>query len=192
MKTSRVLVLGAAGMAAGCGGETVPDAQPGPCWPLEATEGGEATLGTGDVLWEPMPDELSIVKNASQSDPFIRLHSRIRGMPPGDRDDPFDPTNPRTKVSAELPALGIMLGVMCPASLGYVPAPDEDGAFDLQRSLRIGFGSYPIADLDGQQIKLTLEVVGSNKLYARSEKTVTIDVPPAPMDAGVDAMPDAP
>ena len=44
---ARPALDGAAGILAGvlgCGGETTPDAATGPCWPLEATEGGEVTI----------------------------------------------------------------------------------------------------------------------------------------------------
>jgi hypothetical protein len=161
---------------AGCSGkEGTPDA--GPCWPLSATPGGEVELGTGDIAFEPMPDVLSITKNASQSDPFLPIHSRIRGMPPGDSNDPFDRANPRTKVSATIPDLGLTLGVECPASIGYVDAP-VDGSYDLLHSLRIGFGARPLAEVHGKQAMLTVEVVGSNGVYAKAEKLVLLDAPP--------------
>lgn len=157
----------------------------GTCWPLPSTPGGSVTIGTGDVAYEPLGDVVDVVKNAIQSDPHLRIHARIRGMPPGNPDDAFDPANPRTRVSAEIPELGITLGVLCPASLGYVPASNEEGAYDLPRSLRAGFGSYPLANVDGKQARLVVEVISSDALYATDEKTVTLHVPPA--DAGVDA-----
>lgn len=160
---------------------------PGPCWPLPSQPGGEVEMGTGDVDWQPMPDVLTITKNASQSDPFLQIHSRIRGMPPGDPQDAFDPTNPRTKVSAFIPDLGLTLGVDCPASLGYKPAPGLDDTFDMLRSLRIGFGTMPLEMVSGKQVRLTIEVVGSNQLYATAEKTVMLEMVMTGADAGADA-----
>jgi hypothetical protein len=178
MRPGSIVSTGAIALVAACGGgETTPDGEPGPCWPLPASDGGEVEIGTGELYFEPMPDTLTVIRSASQSDPFLMVHSRIRGMPGGNPGDPFDPRNPRTKVSAEIPELGLMLGVACPASLGYVPSP-EQGAFDLQYSLRIGFGMYPVAQANGKQARMVLEVVGSNKRYARAEKVVTLSVPP--------------
>lgn len=171
-------VLGAlVAVAAACDdGDGGGDDAPGPCWPLPSTPGGQVELGTGDIDFEPMPDVLTVVKNASQSDPYIEVHSRIRGMPPGSRDDPFDPKNPRTKVALVSDALGLTLGVDCPASIGYVAAP-VSGAFDMIHSLRIGFGALPIDQVSGKTARITIEVVGSNRLYARDEKVVTLMVP---------------
>jgi hypothetical protein len=100
-------------------------------------------------------------------------------MPPGNPDDPFDRENPRTKIQARIDELGLVLprGVDCPASLGYVQGP-QAGTFDLIHSLRAGFGMTPLADVDGKQAVVTVEVVGSNGLYAKAEKTITIAIPP--------------
>lgn len=164
--------FGAGLLLASCGGNggTV-DA--GPCWPLNAKPGGQVELGTGDIDFEPMPAMLSIVMNGSQSDPFLQVHSRIRGLPPGNPDDPFDSHNPKTKVGATIADLGLVLGVDCPASLGYIPS-SEAGAFDMLHSLRLGFGTRPLDQLSGKQIRITIEVVGSNGLYAQDEKLVTL------------------
>jgi hypothetical protein len=169
--------LGASVLLAACGGNESPGVDAGPCWPLNATPGGQVELGTGDIDFEPMPDMISIISNASQSDPYIQVHSRIRGLPPGDPRNLFDPRNPKTKVSAVIPDLGLVLGmgIDCPATLGYVASP-EPGAFDLSpHSLRFGFGFGGAADqASGKQAHITIEVVGSNGLYAQAEKLVTL------------------
>jgi hypothetical protein len=169
--------LAALALFAACGDDGFvgfPDG--GPCWPIEAKPGGKVELGTGDVSFEPLSDTLTVVHDGSQSDPFVQLHSRVRGMPPGDRDDPFDPRNPRTKVEVVIEALNLTLGIECPASLGYVPSR-EKGSYDLIHSLRLGFGLYPLDQVSGKQARLTIEVVGSNLVYASDEKTVTLMVP---------------
>jgi hypothetical protein len=164
--------LGAGMLLVSCGGnEGTVDA--GPCWPLSAAPGGQVELGTGDVTFAPMPATVSIVMNGSQSDPFLQVHSRIRGLPPGNPDDFFDPRNPKTKVGAVIADLGLVLGVECPASIGYVDSP-ETGAFDMLHSLRIGFGTLPLDQVSGKQARITIEVVGSNGLYAKDEKLVTV------------------
>lgn len=140
-------------------------------------------MGTGDIAFEEMPDPLVVTSNASQSDPFLMIHSRIRGMPPGNADDPFDRANPRTKVAADIVGV-VVLGQDCPASIGYVPASEPD-SFDLLHSLRLGFGfGFDLSSVDGKQTVITVEVVGSNGLYARAEKTVTLSVPPSDAPGG--------
>jgi hypothetical protein len=164
--------FGASMLLAACGGhDAPPDA--GPCWPLKSTPGGQVELGTGEIDFVPMPAMISIIKNGSQSDPFLQAHARIRGIPPGNPDDFFDPRNPKTKVGAVIDELSLVLGVECPASIGYVPSP-ESGAFDMLHSLRLGFGTFPLDQAMGKQVRITIEVVGSNGLYAKDEKLVTL------------------
>jgi hypothetical protein len=171
--------LGAGLLLAACGGNEhpAPDAVPdaGPCWPLTATPGGQVELGTGDITFEPMPAVLPIINNLSQSDPHLQLHARIRGFPPGNPNDAFDPRNPRTMLGAEIPELGLVLNpeIQCPASLAYVASP-EPGAFDLVHSIPRGFGNFPIGQASGKQAHITIEVVGSNGLYAKDERLVTL------------------
>ena len=167
--------LGALMLLAACGDDD-PMPYDGPCWPLPAEPGGQVELGTGDLAFEPMPDVPAVIRNGSQADPFLRIHSRIRGMPPGDPDDFFDPRNPKTKVGLAIDELGLALGEDCPASLGYVSAPEPD-AFDMVHSLRIGFGMFPLDQVAGKQARITVEVVGSNRRYARDERLVTLMIP---------------
>lgn len=180
MATTICGALGVTLLLASCGDHASQgvDAPPGPCWPLDAMPGGQAELGTGDITFESMPAMLPITRNASQSDPYLQIHSRIRGLPPGDPVDILAPANPRTKVAATIDELGLTLGVECPASLGYVAAP-EAGAFDLIHSLRIGLGTIPFEQVAGKQVRITLEVVGSNGLYAQDTKLATLVVPSA-------------
>jgi hypothetical protein len=173
--------LAAAVAVASCNGDEAPPpnwAEAGePCWPLSAKQGGSVQVGTGDIAFQPMPDTLDIIKNGSQGDPFIEIHARIHGMPPGNPDDFLDPRNPRTKLGLVIDETGLALGIECPASLGYVPAPD--GAYDLIHSLRIGFGFTPLDTLNNRQARIGIEVVGSNGLYAHDERVVILKAPPA-------------
>jgi hypothetical protein len=184
MPRSRVIhrAVGVSLLLASCGSNEHAAVDAGPCWPLNATPGGQVELGTGDITFEPMPDVLPIINNLSQSDPYLLVHARIRGLPPGNPGDIFDPRNPKTKVSAAIVDLGLMLGVECPASLGYIAAP-EPGAFDLSpHSLRLGFGSFPPDQASGKQARITVEVVGSNGLSAQAEKLVTLTIMSASAD----------
>jgi hypothetical protein len=169
--------LGASLVFASCGSNDSPVADAGPCWPLNATPGGQVELGTGDITFAPMPDMIAIISSVSQSDPYLQVHSRIRGLPPGDPENIFDPRNPKTKVSAVIADLALTLGVECPASLGYIASPSspQSGDFDLSpHSLRLGFGSFPFEQAVGKQALITIEVVGSNGRYAKAEKLVTL------------------
>jgi hypothetical protein len=176
--------LGASLVFASCGSNDSPVADAGPCWPLNATPGGQVELGTGDITFAPMPDMIAIISSVSQSDPYLQVHSRIRGLPPGDPENIFDPRNPKTKVSAVIADLALTLGVECPASLGYIASPSspQSGDFDLSpHSLRLGFGfdHPPLDQLSGKQALITIEVVGSNGRYAKADKLVTLVTMPA-------------
>jgi hypothetical protein len=182
MTRSRIVrsALGAGLLLAACGGDERPAVDAGPCWPLNATPGGQVQIGTGDITFEPMPDVLPIINNLSQSDPYLQVHARIHGIPPGNSEDALDPRNPKTKLSAVITDLNPPLDVVfCPASIGYV-ASSEPGAFDLLHSLRIGFMKTPLDQVSGKQARITVEVVGSNGLYAKDEKLVTLMTPAAP------------
>src|SRR4051794_35363501 len=148
-------------LLAACGGHPGQSADAsGPCWPLDAMPGGQAELGTGDIAFEPFPAMLPIIRDGSQSDPYLAIHARIHGLPPGNPDDILDPRNPHTKTDAAIDELGLTLGVECPGSLGYVASPQGGaGAFDLVHSLRIGFGTMPLAQVVGKQVRITLVVV---------------------------------
>jgi hypothetical protein len=175
-------------IVAACGDNKVAMDASGACWPLPSTPGGHAELGTGDVTFEPMPDTLSIMMGGGQSDPFLEIHSRIQGIPPGDPLDVLARGNPKTKVTAVLPDVNLTLGIACPASIGYASS-SVAGSFDLVHSLRIGFGTAATAQSAiGKQARITLEVVGSNGLYARDDKTVTVSGSLIAADAGVDGM----
>jgi hypothetical protein len=168
--------LGITLLLVACGGHPGQSADaPGPCWPLDAMPGGQAELGTGDITFEPFPAMLPIIRDASQSDPYVAIHARIHGLPPGNPNNILDPGNPNTKFGATIDELGLTLGVECPARLGYVASPQGGaGAFDLVHSLRIGFGTMPLAQVAGKQIRITLVVVGSNGLYAQDTKLATL------------------
>lgn len=168
-------IAGLTGLAACGGGDDTTD---GACWPLASQPGGTAEVGTGDIAFEPLAGTVTVVRNVSQSDPYIEVHSRIHGIPPGNPQDFFDPTNPKTKVSVAIDELGLTLGVECPASIGYVPSPADATGFDMLHSLRVGLGSVPLDQVSGKTARITVEVVGSNQHYATDSQTVVIQLAP--------------
>jgi hypothetical protein len=163
--------LGAGLLLAACGSnEHAADAG---CGPLGDTPSAEA--GTGSVAFEPMPDALPVFSNNSQSDPYVEVHARIRGIPPGNPDDAFDPSNPKTSEVVVVAALGLTLGpdVDHPASLGYVCSPAAD-AYDMIHAIKIGFGKNPLDQVSGKQARVTIKIVGANGVSASDEKLVTL------------------
>jgi hypothetical protein len=168
--------LGAGLLLAACGSsEHAVDAG---CGPLGDTPGAEA--GTGSVAFEPMPGVLPIFNNNSQSDPYVEVHARIRGIPPGNPEDAFDPGNPKTSEVVVVADLGLTLGpdVDHPATLGYVCAPAVD-AYDMIHAIKIGFGQNPLDQVSGKQARITIKIVGANGASASDEKLVTLMVMPA-------------
>jgi len=165
-------------LLASCGGHESPAVDAGPCWPLSATPGGQVELGTGDLTFEPWPATMAIITSSAQSDPFVNVHSRIRDVPPGNPNDIFDPHNPKTKVSLVVDGLAITFpqGVECPGTLGYVTSPVA-GAFDLVHAFHIGFGTTPLDQVAGKQARVTVEVVGSDRHYAKDEQLVMLMAP---------------
>ena len=168
--------LAACGGGGGGGHDSAVTPPTGPCWPLDAMPGGQVEIGTGDITFEPLADTLPIITSSAQSDPFVQVHARIHDLPPGDPDNLFDPRNPHTKASLEIDGVSMPITVECPASIGYVAAP-EAGVFDLKHSLHVGFGLMPIDPFVGKQARVLVEVVGSDGHSARDEKLVTLIAP---------------
>lgn len=137
----------------------------------------------------PLPDQLPIMRGAAQSDPYLAIRSRMRGLPPGNPDDFLDPTNPKTKVSMVIADLSLTLGVDCPANIAYIPSTDEPGAYDVPFPFHLGFGSFPVDQVGGKQGTVTIDVVGNNGVGAHAEKTVVLVLPAGSgPDAGIDAV----
>jgi hypothetical protein len=169
--------LGTSLLLAACGGNASPAVDAGPCWPLSATPGGQVEIGTGELTFEPLPATLSIITSSAQSDPFVLVHARIRDLPPGNPNDIFDPRNPKTKISLVVNGLTFPIGVDCPASRGYAAAPGMPGAFDMDQAIHVGFFDTPLDQVSGMQARLTVEVVGSDRRYAKDEKLVMLMAP---------------
>jgi hypothetical protein len=168
----RIVLLAA---IASCADEEPP--YDGPCWPLPSEPGGDVELGTGNKF-EAMPDVLEVTTSSIQTDSYLQIQARIHGIPGGNADSALDPANPRTMVKVEIPDVAVVLGPDCPATRGYVPSANPDTS-ELLSPFHLGFGyGFPIDTVEGKQARIVLEVVGSNGLHARTEKVVTLVVPP--------------
>jgi hypothetical protein len=164
-------------LLAACGGNASPAVDAGPCWPLSATPGGQVEIGTGDLTFEPLPATLNIITSSAQSDPYVLVLPRIHDLPPGNPDNILDPGNPKTMINLVVNGLTFPMGVDCPASRPYVAVPGMPGTFDMDQAIHVGFFDTPLDQVSGMQGRLTVEVVGSDRRYAKDEKLVTVMAP---------------
>jgi hypothetical protein len=51
------------------------------------------------------------------------------------------------------------------------------GVFDMDQAIHVGFFDTPLDQVSGMQGRLTVEVVGSDRRYAKDEKLVTLMAP---------------
>jgi hypothetical protein len=167
----------------------------GACWPLENTHaGGSVEAGTGELAFMPMPNMLGVVANGSQSDPYLVINVKMKGIDPGDPQDALNPDNPHTKITGTVDALSMTFGVDCPARIGYMPSASQPGYLELAHGLRIGLKDKATADaVGGDMMRISVAVVDKNGTMATDEKTVIIEAldngsgSGGGTDAGIDA-----
>jgi hypothetical protein len=157
-------------MLAACGGgddSPTPDSAPEPA----CADVSEVELGTG--LFEfPMPDRIPLRRG--QAIPFISINPYVRGIPPG-TDDPFDPANPKTRVTGVLVEdPSTTFGYDAPSTLGYVPSPIPCTFQQGGDGYRMTFNTTRPQIFVGKQLLIRVEVVGSNGLAAYTEKQVVV------------------
>jgi hypothetical protein len=152
-------------------------------WPIDSsTEAGEIQIGTGVSAFEPMPEQLRFIRG-TQSGTFLIVHSRMKGLEPGNPDDFLEPKNPKTKFSAVL-FDGTVVGRECPSSLGYEPSA-EPGYFERRTFQGLEFLPFAV----GQKafdttVKLRVEVIDSEGRHASDERDVFCEAPEGWSDAG--------
>jgi hypothetical protein len=184
-RTTSMLFL----VLAACGGDPDPvvvppddmmipiDAPPaGPCWPFDtATPGGSIQLGTGDSF-VAMPDEVK-VHFGTQLGYDIPVNARVTGMVPGNPNDVLDPINPRTRFRAFFVDTGEPINpAVCPIRIAYEQKPSGD--FDLSFASAVLFEvGLPEDQIFGRQVRVVVEIIDNNKLYATDEKVVTCRPP---------------
>ena len=140
---------------------------PQPCWLDTYTPGGTVELGT-------MPDTVHIAI-WGQGGYVIETHARITAMIPGNADDVLDPTDPRTRFNAYWVETGqpIFVPVRCATRLGYAPS-SVAGSYDMAMGTAVPFDfGLSDADIVGKQVRVVVEVIDANGLYATAEKVVT-------------------
>lgn len=163
-----------------------PDARPdafelGPCWPEDRPHisGGSVTLGTGTETFGEVSDELALEYGVAGGY-FFPVHARTTGLEPGNPLSLLDPSNPRTRVRAYVAETGVpmMQSVACFRD-PYEASPM--GGYQPTQGLAV----FPDpcwwhSDLlIGLVIRLELEVIDVNGVYATDVKTVTLTAPPA-------------
>jgi hypothetical protein len=148
-----------------------------PCWLDTYTPGGSVELGTGELQFTPMGDQVAL-EYGSQLGFDIPVNSRITGMLPGNPSDPLDPNNPRTRFHGYFMDTGAAINPgRCGIRLGYVPS--SASTFDLVHGGAILFDtSLTGTDLFGRQVLVVLEVIDSAGNYATTQKVVTCEPPP--------------
>ncbi len=154
---------------------------PKPCWDLvDPIPKGVGILGTGYDQFEAMPTELPL-EFGSQDGFNIVTNVQMRGLAPGNPNDIFDPSNPRTRILAYFADTGVPLRVSanCPYRVGYKPV--DATTYELSDGVAIIFDTCWRAEhLFGRQIRVTLEIFDSANGYVTDERVVTAVAPTTP------------
>jgi hypothetical protein len=132
-------------------------------------------------------DELSVYAGPQGGHHFY-VHARIRGMSPGDREQPPE-TNPATWFSAYLEDGTLISEIPCVYPLAY--ETDEDGEQALPYAPILQIRSELVPAIYGQRVRIKVEVMDGEGRYVTDEVWV-IAASSEPPDAGVpDPAPDA-
>jgi hypothetical protein len=161
---SRALWFGLALLASACGGE-------------EDLGPPTATLGSGDTAFEPLDDGDSIFVIQGPQGGFHVLGSvLVSGIEPGDANDLQDPSNPTT-------AFTVFVGndrVDADASSytqGLDPSDSSDGYEMIGRFVILDIMND--SELDSVDIRLAVEVVGTNGNSASDSRLLVAEPHPA-------------
>jgi len=146
------------------------------CWPIDtSTPEGIIEIGTGTGGFEPMPDTLPFIAG-TQGGTFLIVHSRIKGLEPGNPDDFLEPTNPKTKFSAIM-FDGTEVTRECPGTVGYQPSAEE-GYFERQRFQNLEFLPFELGERAfDTDMTVIVEVIDVNGHYARDERHIFASAP---------------
>lgn len=183
------LLFAALALSAGCPGCGGPDAGP------DAGTSAEVELGTGTIAWEPLASdaELELVAGPQGGHHFI-VHTRARGIIPGDPARPGQIGNPSTTYEA-FDQDGNRLNMdFPPYRLGYEQPGDGWSYLPSGRILQVEDEAVP--DLPGQPVRITVRVQDASGVYGTDEGWIVAvagqqDGDAGPVDAGPDAAADA-
>lgn len=151
---------------------------PGPCWdPAAAMPMGQATLGTGWGQFEPMPTDLPL-EYGSQAGFNVVVNVQMRGFVPGNPNDVFDPTNPRTRILSYFADDGRPLNktANCPYRKGYRAV--DANTYEMGTGVPLIFDTCWRAEhLIGRQLRIKLELLDSTNGFTTDERVVTMVEP---------------
>lgn len=169
-----------ASIASGCGSsdEVSMDA-PGPCWPVVTpapTPGAAIRIGTGEMTYEPMPDEPRLVFGP-QGGFHIVVHAQVTAIKPGDPANVLDGDNPRTRFRAFFVDTGLPINsIQCGFRVGYKPVADD--VYELAASSAVLFDvGVPESQIFGRQVRVVADIIDVDNTYATDEKVVTCREP---------------
>lgn len=141
--------------------------------PAECNAGGaSAEVGSGTVEFEPLAAdaELEMIAGPQGGHHFI-LHARMRGLDPGDPTRPGDSSNPRTQFTIERTGGEQVQLDQPPYRIGY--AAGADGFAELPSGRIVPFVEDLVAELDGERLRVTVEIVDRDGACARDDAEVT-------------------
>ena len=124
-----------------------------------------------------MPDMLPLEFGSQQGFDLV-ANVMMTGLVPGDPNNTFAETNPRTRIRAYFADTNVPLNYYseCPWHYGY--APTGDGNYTLPNGVAVIFETcWQAANLIGKQVRIDLELVDSNDHYAHTSTTVTLAAP---------------
>jgi hypothetical protein len=156
--------------------------EPGACGALEASEaGGEAVLGTGNEVFEPLADELGIIAGP-QGGFHVNLNARIRGLEFGNTEDLLDPENPSTAFAVFRADTDERIDMAdCAVRLAYRADEEEFGV--LQRGVSVILdvaNEMEVEPLFDQPARIEVDIVDAEGRHTRDEQTVTLRPPTGP------------
>ena len=153
----------------------IPDARPlcysGGGTPTPGAEVELRTFRDGIGLVQVNDDEELSVFPGPQGGHHFYMHARIRGLSPGDRDQPIE-THPATWFSAVLVEDGTNLTqAPCVYPLAY--EVDEEGELALPYSPILQLNSFYIPAIYGKRVRVKVEVMDAEGRYATKQVEVT-------------------
>lgn len=191
-------------LAAACGSEsnsTPEDASGFDAWQRVCWSGGgtpsaavEIALGTGVETFQPIENEGTLVMHRGfQGGAHFELTSRMRGFIPGDIDDPAVPA-PHTLFRAFNQSGTRLTPGECTFPKAYrdISADLGPGWYQLEYGTLVTLDDVYFPTLDGERIRIQMEVQDPAGTYAITERWVVVEDAGFPgVDAGVpDAGPD--
>lgn len=145
---------------------------------------GQAMLGTGYSQFEPMPTNLPL-EYGTQLGFDVVVNVQMRGLVPGNPNDIFDPTNPRTRILSYFVDDGRPLNksANCPFRTGFKAV--DATTYEMSTGVALIFDTCWRAEhLIGRQIRIKLEMLDAMNGFTTDERVVTMVEPTEPYPSG--------